>query len=84
MEIIENSPKINERIFLICDQCFWTVTCLSKKYLDELTDISDTEFSCPSCKQDQLSSFSLTPNDSFRYKHSKKMGLEIKFETYNK
>jgi hypothetical protein len=80
MEIIENSPKTNERIFLLCDQCFWTVTCLSKKYLDELTDVSDTEFSCPSCKQDELSSFPLTQNNSFKYKYSNERGLEIKFE----
>jgi len=34
MSEIKN-PKINERIFLLCDQCFWTVTCLDKSYLDK-------------------------------------------------
>ena len=81
--INNNSPKINERIFLICDQCMWTVTCLNKKYLEELSEISDTEYSCPKCKQDELSSFPITDNDSFRYDFSKRKGLEISF-TVNK
>jgi hypothetical protein len=83
MHTIENT-KTKERIFLLCDQCLWTVTCLDKKYLDELSDISDTEYSCPSCKQDPLSSFPITPNDSFTYSHSKARGLEIMFGIKNK
>ena len=79
MQRIENTPKTKERIFLLCDQCLWTVTCLNKKYLEELLDISDTEYSCPSCKQDELSSFPITENDSFRYNYSKSRGLEITF-----
>ena len=78
MQTIEN-PKTNERIFLLCDQCLWAVTCLNKKYLEELSDISDTEYTCPSCKQDQLSSFPITHNDSFSYKNSKSRGLDITF-----
>ena len=83
MHTIENT-KTKERIFLLCDQCLWTVTCLDKKYLDELSDISDTEYSCPSCKQDPLSSFPITSNDSFTYSHSKARGLEIIFAIKNK
>lgn len=78
MQTIEN-PKTKERIFLLCDQCLWAVTCLNKKYLEELTDISETEYSCPSCKQDGLSSFPLTQNDSFSYNYSDNRGLEINF-----
>jgi hypothetical protein len=78
MQTIENA-KTKERIFLLCDQCLWAVTCLDKKYLEELCDISDTEFACPSCKRDQLSSFPLTANDSFRYNYSDKKGIEITF-----
>jgi len=28
MQRIENTPKTKERIFLLCDKCLWTVTCL--------------------------------------------------------
>ena len=79
MQITENSPKSKERIFLLCDHCFWTVTCMNKKYLEELADVSETEYSCPSCKQEELTSFPITQNDSFRYNYSKSRGLEITF-----
>jgi len=78
-EINEINPKINERIFLLCDRCLWTVTCLSKKYLDELSEISETEYTCPICNQDALSSFPVSPNDTFSYNHSKRRGLELIF-----
>jgi len=64
-EMDESNPKINEKIFLLCDRCFWTVTCLTKKYLDELTEISETEYSCPVCNQEPLSSFPVSLSDSY-------------------
>jgi hypothetical protein len=73
------SHKIGERIFLLCDQCLWAVTCINKKYLEELSEISEVEYSCPICKQDQLSSFPITSNNTFRYRYSKNKGLEITF-----
>ena len=76
-EINEINPKINERIFLLCDRCLWTVTCLSKKYLEELSEISETEYTCPICDQDALSSFPVSPSDSYTYSYSKNKGLEV-------
>ena len=78
-EMDEINPKINQRIFLLCDRCLWTVTCLNKKYLDELTEISETEYTCPVCNQDQLSSFPISPNDSYEYAYSQSRGLGITF-----
>jgi hypothetical protein len=78
-EINEINPKINERIFLFCDQCLWTVTTLNKKYLEELSEISETEYTCPICNQDELSSFPISPNDSYRYGYSKNRGLDVAF-----
>lgn len=77
-KIMSNSknPKINERIFLLCDKCFWTVTCLSKNYLEETLARNNK---CPRCNQDQLSSFPVMPNDSFTYSYSKKRGIELNF-----
>ena len=65
------SHKIGERIFLSCDQCLWAVTCINKKYLQELSEISEVEYSCPICNQDQVSSFPITSNNTFRYRYSK-------------
>jgi len=82
-EINEINPKINERIFLLCDRCLWTVTCLTKKYLDELSEISETEYTCPICNQDALSSFPVSPNDSYTYSYSKNRGLEVALRSKN-
>ena len=68
--------KMNERIFLLCDQCFWTVTCLNKNYLKQTLAKNNR---CPRCNQDQLSSFPVMPNDSFTYSYSKKRGIELNF-----
>jgi hypothetical protein len=70
------NPKANERIFLLCDHCFWTVTCLDKIYLQEILGKNNR---CPLCNQDQLSSFPVMPNDSFTYSFSKKRGIELNF-----
>lgn len=78
MQTIEDL-KTKERIFMLCDRCLWTATCLNKKYLEELSDISETEYNCPLCKQEELSSFPITQNDSFTYNYSKRRGLEITF-----
>jgi len=34
---------------------------------------------CPACKYEQLSSFPITPNESFTYSHSRTRGLEVVF-----
>ena len=77
--IKENSLKANQAIFLLCDQCLWTVTCLNKKYLEELSEISETEYSCPICNQDQLSSFPVSHNDPFRYSYSESKAFVLTF-----
>ena len=78
-----NSPKINERILLLCDRCLWTSTCINKKYLEELSEISESELSCPVCNCDNLSSFPVTPNDSFTYSFSEGRGVELTFGLKN-
>ena len=77
--ISENSLKANQPIFLFCDQCLWTVTCLNKKHLEELSEISEAEYSCQICNQDQLSSFPVSHNDSFRYSYSESKDLVLTF-----
>ena len=77
--ISENSLKANQPIFLFCEQCLWTVTCLNKKYLEELSEISETEYSCPICRQDQLSSYPVSHNDPFTYSYYESKHLVLTF-----
>ncbi|TLX68836.1 MAG: hypothetical protein E6L03_02400 [Thaumarchaeota archaeon] len=51
-----------------------TVTCLNKIYLQETFGTNNR---CPVCKQDRLSSFPVTLNDSFSYSFSKRREPEL-------
>ena len=72
----EGNPKSKQRIFLLCEECLWSMTSLNKSHLE---DIIGKESTCPMCFQDQLSSFPLVLNDSFTYGYSEKRGIEVKF-----
>ena len=72
------NPKTNERIFLLCDKCLWTATCLNKIYLQEITE-TEPSYTCPMCNEDELSSFPISPSDSFTYNFSKMRGVELTF-----
>ena len=65
--------KSNERIFVICDVCFWATTYLDKSRLPIL------DSRCSRCQEVGLSSFPILANESFTYTHSQKRGLELRF-----
>ena len=66
----------NQSIFLLCDHCFWTATCLGKIHIRHILGANSL---CPVCKYEQLSSFPITRNESFTYENSQVRGLEIIF-----
>jgi len=70
----KENPKVRERIFFLCEDCMWSVTCFDKSRLFKVIGED-----CPVCHQDQLSSFPLILNDSFTYRYSEKRGIEVKF-----
>ena len=76
-----NDLKDNEKMFLICNQCLWNVTCVNKLHLQELIG---TNFLCPVCNQDQMSSFPLKPNDSFKFTYPNEAGLRLNLGIENK
>ena len=55
--------EYDERIFLICDECLWNVTCLNKSSLQKCLG---TDYLCPVCQQDHLSSFPLKRCDTLK------------------
>ena len=65
--------KSNERIFVVCDACFWATTYLDKSRLPVL------DSRCSRCQEVELSSFPILANESFTYTHSEKRGLELIF-----
>ena len=65
--------KSKERIFVICDVCFWATTYLDKSRLSVL------DSRCSRCQEIGLSSFPVLANESFTYTYSEKRGLELRF-----
>ena len=74
--LLNQAFNANQSIFLLCDHCFWTATCLDKLHINH---VSGTNSICPVCKYQQLSSFPITANESFTYDYSSPKGLEISF-----
>lgn len=72
----KENPKIKERIFILCEDCMWSVTSFDKS---RLFKVIGEDGLCPMCCQDQLSSFPLMSDDSFTYRYSEKKGIEVKF-----
>ncbi len=77
-QTLTNQITLNtsQSIFLLCDHCFWTGTCLGKLHINQVLGANSI---CPACKYEQLSSFPITANESFTYENSKTRGLEIVF-----
>ena len=72
-----NNLKDDEKIFLICDQCLWNATCVNKLHLQHLLG---TNYLCPVCKQDQLSSFSVKPDNPLKFTYPDETALRLTFE----
>ena len=67
------AKKCTERIFVICDVCFWATTYLDKSRLPVL------DSRCSRCQEVGLSSFPVLVNESFTYTYSEKRGVELMF-----
>ncbi len=50
----------NEGLFVICDKCLWSATCLNVLYRQRIMENSNF---CPVCNQKQLSTFPLKASD---------------------
>jgi hypothetical protein len=70
--------KSKERIFVICDVCFWATTYLDKSRLSVL------DSRCSRCQEIGLSSFPVLANESFTYSYSEKRGLELRFMNHSR
>lgn len=63
--------------FILCDECYWCAT-----YFD-MTRVPANN-NCPQCNEsnndNKLTSFSVTPNESFIFDYNSKKGLENGFK----
>lgn len=65
--------KSKERIFVMCDVCFWATTYLDKSRLP----VHDSR--CSRCQEAGLSSFPVLADESFTYSYSERRGVELSF-----
>ncbi|HZD34049.1 MAG TPA: hypothetical protein VE130_02495 [Nitrososphaeraceae archaeon] len=65
--------KSKERIFVMCDVCFWATTYLDKSRLP----VHDSR--CSRCQEVGLSSFPVLADESFTYAYSERRGVELSF-----
>ena len=68
------APSSSPPIFILCDSCYWCATYLDKTRIPG-------ENRCPQCdaNNNELTSFPITPNESFTFDHSDKRGVELEF-----
>ena len=62
--------KQQERLFMICDDCFWIASAVSRRYFDPVT--------CPVCDK-PLSSLPISNGESYTYNYSLSRGIELDF-----
>ena len=66
-------PK--KRLFLVCDFCYWSASALTTR--------RDEPFACPEC-HNPISSLPLSDNETYRFNHDARRGVEVDFSEKGK
>lgn len=69
-ETAKPQVKQQERLFVICDDCFWVASALSARYFEPV--------SCPMCDK-PLSSLPISDGERYNYNYTKTRGVELDF-----
>lgn len=62
--------KQQERLFMICDDCFWVASAVSGRYFDPVT--------CPVCDK-PLSWLPISNEESYTFNYTRTRGIELDF-----
>jgi predicted RNA-binding Zn-ribbon protein involved in translation (DUF1610 family) len=67
--ILERKYDYRNRLFALCESCYWTATILTK-----------TEYyECPACRAGKVALIPLSLGEKYEYHHNPEQGLDIKF-----
>lgn len=69
-ETTKPQVKQQERLFVICDNCFWVASAVSARYFDPVT--------CPMCDK-PLSSLPISNGERYDYNCTENRGVELDF-----
>lgn len=69
-ETTKPQVRQKERLFVICDSCYWCASALSQRFFDPDT--------CPDCCR-PLSSLALSSDECYGFNYDKTRGVELDF-----
>jgi len=69
-ETAKPQVKQQKRLFIICDDCYWCASGLSKRYSDLVT--------CPQCNS-PLSSLPISNDERYTYAYNQTRGVVLDF-----
>jgi hypothetical protein len=70
-----NAAEFKQRLFVICDDCFWCASALNTRmhHID----------TCPQCRK-AVSSLPLSIDEAYRYNYTPIRGIELEFYSLRK
>lgn len=72
--ILAKEYDYRNRLFALCEKCYWTATILNKVETCQ----------CPVCHNDEVALIPLSDDESYEYSLEPKQGLEIKFSVLSR
>ncbi len=67
--ILEKKYDYDNRIFALCESCYWTATFFTKI----------ENYECPVCRGENVALIPLSLDEKYEYQFRPKQGLQIKF-----
>jgi hypothetical protein len=71
--ILERKYDYGNRLFALCESCYWTATILTKIESHE----------CPVCRAGNVALIPLSLDEKYEYEFEPKNGIQIKFSRLN-
>jgi hypothetical protein len=71
--ILERKYDYQNRLFALCESCYWTATIFMKI----------ESYQCPVCQSNDVALMPLNLDEKYEYRFEPKQGLQIKFSVLN-
>jgi cytochrome c5 len=72
--ILAKEYNYRNRLFALCEKCYWTATILKKV----------EGYQCPVCHSEEVALIPLDNDERYEYSLEPKQGLQIKFSLLNR
>ena len=72
--ILERKYDYSNRLFALCESCFWTATFLMER----------ENYECPFCHSKEIALIPIGLDEKYEYSLESKQGLQIKFSLQNR